>query len=360
MSEKKWSCKWTGSGRRGRTHKGKEYPRHALKYFEGEHMGMRKRIYSKSHAGSVWREGRAALSSKYIIGLLNKFVGKTYEDFKFVYDQKTKNLFKKYDLRWGELKDYLHNEPKSDYWHESFYVDDKGFIRKVPQKARHRRTLTKRQWEFNKRVKLPDFGQCREDPRYAVKMRFGTSYEETQPHEVTRNTWQPKLLGEFWVNYDKRIFKIPVWTCNSEVMMEYHRYNGYDWVKGKRVWRPFKSTQHYYKDDPEWTKKATKAENEWIPISVWGLIGGQSHVIRLPNYKRLDLIKDTEYKMKLLAKETDPLNIERLQKAIDSNTDKVEDMPEKELYNMGYGKFYTFMKRSDYEQFLQRIKGETA
>jgi hypothetical protein len=64
--------------------------------------------------------------------------------------------------------------------------------------------------------------------------------------------------------------------------------------------------------------------------------------------------------MKLLAKETDPLNIERLQKVIDDNIDKVEDMPEKELYNMGYGKFYTFMKRSDYEQFLQRIKGETA
>ena len=48
MSEKKWSCKWKGSGRRGRTHKGKEYPRHTLKYFDGTHLGMRKRIFSKS------------------------------------------------------------------------------------------------------------------------------------------------------------------------------------------------------------------------------------------------------------------------------------------------------------------------
>ena len=115
----------------------------------------------------------------------------------------------------------------------------------------------------------------------------------------------------------------------------------------------------FYKPDPEWTRKATKAEDEWIPINVWGLAGGQSYVMRLNNYKRQMIIHDVETYMKRLVKTTDPLEIERLQKLIDDNTEKIEEMPEKELYDMGYGKFYTFMKRKDYEQFLQRIKGET-
>lgn len=362
MSEKKWSVKYHGHSFRGKSGKkgGSQFPRHAMDLYEGTHLGMRKKIWSKSgrlSAGDNY--GGAGLHSKYIIGLLNKFVGKPFEDFKQIFDNKLKQ-FKKYDLTWCKLSDYIHPEPKEDYWHESFYIDEEGLIKRIPQKARHRRTLTKRQWEFNKRVKLPDLGQCRESPRDAVRKRFGAYYEETHAYEVTHSTWAPKLLGEFWINYDRRIFKIPVYTCNSEVMIEYYNYNGYDWEKGKRVWKPFKNTQRYSKPDPEWTKKATKAENEWIPVNVWGLIGGQSYVIRLPNYERQGLIADTEYKMKLLAKETDPLNIERLQKAIDDNTDKVERMPDKELYDMGYGKFYTFMKRSDYEQFLQRIKGEAA
>ena len=359
MSEKKWSCKWSSSGRRGRTHKGKEFPRHTLQYFDGTHLGMRKRIYSKSSMGSVWRDTRAAIDKKYIIGLLNKYVGKTYEELKFVYDLKTKNLRKKYNVRWNRLEDYLHDEPERNPWRESFYVDSEGLIRKVPMKARHRRTLTKRQWEYNKKVKLPNFGQCRENPRYAITRRWGVYYNDTNFYELMHNVGQPKLLGEFWVNYDKRIFKIPIWTCNSEVMIAYSNYNGYDWVQGKRVWKPFRESMRFYKPDPEWTRKATKAEDEWIPINVWGLAGGQSYVMRLNNYRRQLIIHDTETYMKRLAKTTDPLEIEHLQKLIDDNTEKIEEMPEKELYDMGYGKFYTFMRRKDYEQFLQRIKGET-
>jgi len=359
MSEKKWSCKWSSSGRRGRHHKGKEFPRHTLQYFDGTHLGMRKRIYSKSSMGSVWRDGRAAIDKKYIIGLLNKYVGKTYEELKFVYDLKTKNLRKKYNVRWNRLEDYLHNEPERNPWRESFYVDGEGLIRKVPMKARHHRTLTKRQWEYNRRVELPNFGQCRGDSRYAVTRRWGVYYNDTNFYEIMHNVRQPKLLGEFWVNYNGSIFKIPVWTCNSEVMIAYSNYNGYDWIQGKRVWIPFRESRRWYKPNAEWTRKASKAEDEWIPINVWGLVGGQSYVMRLPNHQRQMLIHDTEVCMKRLAKATDPLEIERLQNNIDYNTEKVENMPEKCLYDMGYGKFYTFMKRKDYEQFLQRTKRET-
>ena len=340
MSEKKWSCKWSSSGRRSRTHKGKEFPRHTLQYFDGTHLGMRKRIYSKSTMGSVWRDGRAALNKKYIIGLLNKYVGKPYKKLKFVYDLKTKNLRKKYNVRWNKLEDYLHKKPEENPWRESFYVDDEGIIRKVPQKVRHYRTLTKRQWDYNKKVKLPDFGPCIDNPRYAVKKRWGTYYEDTR----VSNVQIPKLLGTFWVNYNGSIFKIPIWTCNSEIMQAYKNHCN------KQVPFHLKSTSN------EWIKKAIRVVNEWIPIDVYGLPNGQSYMMRFPNISRLDIIKDSALKKIAITKETDPLIIERLQKSIEINDATVEKMPVECLYDMGYGKFYTFMKRSDYEH---RFKRET-
>ena len=355
MSEKKWSCKWKGSGRRGRHHKGKEFPRHALQYYDGTHLGMRKRIYSKSIMGAVWREGRAAIPRKYIIGLLNKYVGKTYEELKFAYDQRTKNLTKKYNICWNKLEDFLYDEPPEKPWRDSFYVDDEGIVRKVPLKARHRRTLTKKQWEFNKKVALPDFGQCRTNPKYAATRRWGVYYNETSTFDVSPKVQAPKLLGIFWVNYNGSIFKAPIWTCNSEIMRDYKNHRNYEWIKGKNVFIPFHLRRTWYKPTSEWVKKALKVENEWIPVDVWGLPSGQSHMMRFPNQTRLELIKDTEYKMQLLSKETDPITIERLQETIESNTERIKRMPEECLYDMGYGRFYTFMKKIDYEKHLNKL-----
>ena len=86
MSEKKWTLKWTSSGRRGRNHKGKEFPRHATNLYEGTHLGMRKRIWSKSSSGYVYGQRGCVLRKEYIISLLNRFVGKPFKDFKLVFD----------------------------------------------------------------------------------------------------------------------------------------------------------------------------------------------------------------------------------------------------------------------------------
>lgn len=359
MSEKKWSCKWTSSGRRGRSHKGKEFPRHTLQYYDGSRLGMRKRIWSKSSMHTVYREGKPALTSKYIIGLLNKYVGKTYEELKFVYDRRTKHL-KKYYIRWNKLEDFLHDKPEKNSWRESFYVDEDGIIRKVKQKARHKRTLTKKQWEFNKKVKIPDFGQCRENPRYAATRRWGYAYNDTNYFDIINKMQAPLLLGTFWVNYENRIFKIPVYTCCREIMRDYSNYNGWTWVRGKQVHTPFHSSHTtWHKPTNDWIKKAIRVEKEWIPINVWGLPNGQSYIMRLPNYQRVGLISSIEERIKKLASITNPIEINRLQSSIDTDTERLEKMSEMQLYDMGYGRFYTFMKRTDYEQFLNSIKRET-
>ena len=76
--------------------------------------------------------------------------------------------FKKYDIRWNTLDDFVHNEPKENTWRASFYVDDDGIVRKCKIKPRHRHTLSKKQWNFNDRVKVPNFGQVRQDRKYAA------------------------------------------------------------------------------------------------------------------------------------------------------------------------------------------------
>lgn len=355
MSDKKWSCKWTGSGRRGRTHKGKEYPRHALKYFEGTHMGMRRRVWSKSSGiGAVWREGRAALSSKYIIGLLNKFVGKTYEEFKFVYDQKTKNLFKKYDLRWGNLEDYLHDAPKEAVWHDEFYVDDEGFIRKCKRskKYHNRGVIKKRHIQFNSKVKLPYWGQLRTDPQDAVG-RSSYTWSRIMPPQYR----QPLLLGEFYVQIEHKMYKLPVYTCNQDIMITYKNYRAEEWDSKKRkyITIPFwMNTNWGYRGYS--AKDRFRVANEWINVHVYGMPYSQSCYVRMKNLDYSKYENRLEHAQTELKKQTDPLERDRLEKEIEEYKDKLESTPMYATYDMGYGPYYTFVKKVDYE----RVKGETA
>ena len=124
MRKREWSVKNKCHSFRGKSGKkgGSQYPRHAMNLFEGTHLSMKKKIVNKIgdlSSGSN-RQG-AILHSKYIIGLLNKFVGKSYKDFRRIYDSKIKNI-KKYNVYWFKLEDYLHKEPKTCYFKQEFYI----------------------------------------------------------------------------------------------------------------------------------------------------------------------------------------------------------------------------------------------
>ena len=357
MSEKNWTCKWTGSGRRGRRHKGKEYPRHTLQYYDGTHLSMRKRIWSKSQLHSVWREGRPAILSKYIIGLCNKYVGKPYQELKKAYDDRIRP-FKKYYIRWSTLDDFVHKEPEKNPWRESFYIDDEGIVRKVKQKSRHRRTLTKKQWKFNQSVSIPDFGKVRNEVwQAATKTTFG-HYLDTRDWHIPRRFEKPLLLGTFWVNYENRIFQIPIYTCCSGVFREYKNYRGWKWIDHKNVYVPF-----HERTDVSLTSKdkllSLKISKEWIPINVYGLVNGQSHMMYLPNRDKESLNNNIISWRNLQKETTDPLEFNRLEEVISESIDKANRMPDKRWYDLGYGKFYTFMKRSDYDNFLKSITKQT-
>ena len=349
MSEKKWSCKWTSSGRRGRSHIGKEYPRHALQYYEGTHLGMRKRIYSKSQAGTVWRKGRPCLSRKYIIGLLNKFVGKTYEDFKYIFDQKTKNLFKKYSIPWCKLEDFLHDSSKESYWHDEFYVDDKGFIRKCKRSKRnpYRSILKKKHIKYNSRVKTPDWGAIRSDFKWAANRTYSTVFGKPMPPQYR----EPLLLGEFFVKIGMSVYKLPVYTCNQDLFVTYYYYREESWDTKLReyVKTPFWKSNNYPEKYTEEKKRFALAHN-WMKVEVFGMKYSQDYWVRADNIDRKDCLKRITNLKTQIEKSTDLIEKRQLQDNLNYYEGKLEKYPQIALYNMGYGRYYTFVKVCDFEK----------
>lgn len=365
MSEKKWTLKWKGSGRRGRHHKGKEFPRHATNLYEGTHLGMRKRIWSKSNPGCVYGRRGCALRKEYIIGLLNKFVGKPFEDFKIVFDAKRRELIKgKHDVTWWKLEDFLHDEPKDCYWNQEFYLDDNGLIQRCKLRKRYsyHNPLSRHQIRFNERVKIPNLGVCRNDSKYQVKKSYWGRYESDSylyyGHFHTK--MGPILLGKFYVSIDKKVFKLPVYTCLSKHLVDYAEYNPshYDYNLHKYVNIPYEQYKSPFEErDVKLYKKRLQVTKDWIPVCVYpsNKLMGQDCWVYLHNHRIDELKASIANYERLIQKEQFGSNVEVYTKEILKAQEELEKIPEKQYYNMGYGKFYLFVKRSDFEREVENM-----
>lgn len=349
MSEKNWTCKYTHHGRRN----GERFPRHALKDFEGTHISMGKLCSYKSKYSWDYRN-YPEIQRKYIIGLLNKYVGKSYDDFKLAFDQRTKNLYKKYRLKWCKISDYLFDKPQECYRCTTFYLDKNNIIRRC-KKLKYRTwkfpTLSKTQKHFNERVKFPEWGQVRTDSRFDVN---------NDPHYNNRympdKFKEPLLLGTFYVVVNDKICKLPVYTCNKKIFRVYSTYRDEKWDREKR--RYIKTP--FWKADP-WdcrfinSNKRKKIAEQWLPVNVY----------TLPKLKH-DFWCEAKHKDRYNLEE----RIENLNNKINTTLDfdirleligdrnklihQLNELPETACYNLGYGRYYPFVKVSDYEKFCNK------
>ena len=358
MSEHKWIAKYRNCSFRGRHGKkgGSQFPRHQMNSFEGTHLGMRQRNKKEWH-----NHGGAALHSKYIIGLLNKFVGKSYYDFKQKFDNRLKNL-KKYNLEWCRLEDYLfYDEIKEAYcWKQKFYVDKNNIIRKCKKLSYRNRiypTLDRKQKRFNERVKLPNLGICISDSRYSHKKdNWGNYINDTYLHHTKTN---PILLGTFWVVVNQKVLKLPLYTCSSYYYREYFNYkeSHYDYSKHKYVTVPYeKYKSSLERSDYEHKKRAHLAEN-WIPVNsfISRKLNGQDYWITTTNpevIKTKERIQDLNEHLEKYP-ESDYVNDWKEQLTLCNKT--LETLSPKARINMGYGKFYLFVKRSDFKRQTENM-----
>jgi len=278
-----------------------------MEYFEGNHLGMHKRMWSKSNAGSVdvyhhtpW------VPSKYVIGLLNKFVGKPFKKFEEAWANKTKTIFKKYGTYLSEVLDYYiikEDKPQQrSRGKKQFYLDKNDIIRRIvkPRKQKSQWSIDK--WKYNTKVHIPSFCEARLSEDGPILQQFR----------------KPLLLGEFYVEISRKVLKLPVYTCSGIYFIE--RY--YDFYYN----RPNKK-----EEDPS-----------WIPVRVEGMAHRQSYFVREENktLTKLKLQLDTE----LLKDNPDKATV-------DSLREKIQKTLEYAVYDLGYGTFHTYVKRKDYENY---------
>ena len=358
MRKREWSVKNECHSFRGKRGKkgGSQYPRHTMNLFEGTHLSMKKKIVNKSgdvFSGSNYQG--AILHSKYIIGLLNKFVGKSYKDFKRVYDNKIKNI-KKYDIRWSRLEDYLHKEPKTCYFKQEFYIDENGLIQRCKLLSRYNiggPRLTKSQIKYNERVKIPDLGICRTDPNDRVTKNWFGQYDNDR-FPLHHNKRYPILLGTFWVVINKKVMRLPVYTYNSYSSIEYFNYREsfYDYKTWKYATISFE--EYINKYDKVIQKNIKQIVKDWIPVhsKISSKCYGQDYWITVENPDIAEYYQEIGICMKII--KNNPESKDEMETKISEIRERINNLPPMATINMGYGKFYLFVKRYDYELALNK------
>lgn len=358
MRKREWSVKSKCHSFRGKRGKkgGSQYPRHTMNLFEGTHLSMKKKIVNKIgdlSSGSN-RQG-AILHSKYIIGLLNKFVGKSYKDFRRIYDKKIKNI-KKYNVYWFKLEDYLHKEPKTCYFKQEFYIDENGLIQRCKLLSRYKiggPRLTKPQIRYNERVKIPDLGICRTDPRYHVTKNWCEQYNDDE-FPIHHNKRYPILLGTFWVIVNKKVMRLPVYTYNSDYSIEYFNYREsfYDYKTWKYATISFE--EYISKYDKIIQKNIKQIVKDWIPVhyKISSKCYGQDCWVTVENPDITEYRQEIVKYMKII--ENNPESKDEMETKISEIRERINILPPMATINMGYGKFYLFVKRHDYELTLNK------
>ena len=358
MRKREWSVKNKCHSFRGKRGKkgGSQYPRHTMNLFEGTHLSMKKKIVNKIgdlSSGSNYKG--VILHSKYIIGLLNKFVGKSYKDFKRVYDNKIKNI-KKYNIRWFKLEGYLHKKPKVCYFKQEFYIDENGLIQRCKLLSRYNiggPRLTKSQIKYNERVKIPDLGVCRTDPNDRITKNWFGQYDNDR-FPLHHNKRYPILLGTFWVVINKKVMRLPVYTYNSYSSIEYFNYSKsfYDYKTWK--YKTISFEEYISKYDKIIQKNIKQIVKDWIPVhsKISSKCYGQDYWITVENPDIAEYYQEIGICMKII--KNNPESKDEMEAKISEIRERINVLPPMATINMGYGKFYLFVKRYDYELALNK------
>lgn len=316
MYNKGLNCRSKHSGRQGRTKNKLRFPRHIINRYEGTHLGM--------HPIDTWSEYKWTWPNmKHVKGLINKFIGKPYNKFLKVWHAKIKSIDERIKSEFN-LKRVIDPEPiQHRFYSVKYYIDENGLIQKYKADRRHRYRyeLTKHQRRYNDNVKIPNLGVCKRVDR--------EDYAWARNHSKQN----PIMLGEFYVYFTDRTVKVPVYTCNSNLMLEYYRAKDLnEFIKD----RDFKLEE----------KKRTLTEI-WSPIKECPYFGnpisssldGQYIFTEVPNKYREMYIK--EYNIALSIGDVERANELEIRIARTPKTNKVD---------IGYGKFYLFVKRKDIEK----------
>ena len=296
---KKWKIRGEGGDSIFR-----KFDRHTINYYGGKRLSIRRR--SLNHVKNPWfYKSSTWIPSKYINGLIIKYLGKPYSSFKRKYDERTKE-FKKSGLNTTkELKYYFGED-------EDFVVDDNGLIQ-LSGKDSYRKHYNKIA-EYNKvNLKLPNLGKVRSAPRgkeYYYPVNDFKGYIKGFPS-----------IGIGYIIHEHNIYKIPIYVTDS--MLAFNDRNKF------RLW--YKPT----------IKKVEEFEKEWELPYVPGIPECISYKVKEPNSEIAKYNKAIEE-----CEEKEKINNYKL---------ILSSLPKEVVNDYGVGRVIFLVKRKDLNE-SNRIK----
>lgn len=323
MYNKALNCRFKHTGRQGRSKRRIGFPRHIINRYEGTHLPMKKTYSGWDDWHGPW------INYNHVIGLINRFVNKPYNEFLKVWHAKLRSVSECIRQTYSLRRIIDMEKVRHRVYSLEFYVDKDGIIRRYEQtsRPRYRSQLTKYQRKYNDSVKIPNLGVCKSEH---------TAYEFLRHHSKTN----PILLGDFYVALEGNVVKVPVYTCCSQLMIDY--YNA-------------KKLSEYIEDrDLKLEEKKRRITESWLPIkptNYWNSnpislnLEHQYIFKEIPNPERARLIR-------FLNTAISEGNTEEANKL----RDIIVNTPKTRAVDIGYGKFYLFVKKVDYEKQLKILR----
>lgn len=351
MSEKKWSLK-------DNTDKVELlYSRRMMNNYEGTHLGMSRRWTHKSGPMSTsWTKNYKKIGEvprKYIIGLLNKFIGKSYNDFvneyshklssfegvnkddylKYIAQSKIENdiFHKKFSHNSGcDFRDRHIYQPYGGY--RPYYVDDNGIIQKakLDDTCTNKKGFNKIQLTYNSRLYIPKFKD--------VKIYNNSNYRND--YILKQEFKQPLYFFDAFIKIENKIVKLPLYGCIEPIFIDYNLYCNHH-KNGKGFYK--RGTFHltlFTHSEPQ----AQNIENEWVGIS-WQDIPKVKHEQHYHVYCENSKYNEIKNKIDICeAKGEDTTQLRR----------KLNNTPKLIYQDLGFGnEIRYFIKRSDYEKTIK-------
>lgn len=274
MSEKKWSLKDNAEKVE------LVYSRRMMNNYEGTHLGMSRRWTHKSGPMSTgWTKNYknyGEVPRKYIIGLLNKFIGKPYKDFINEYNHKLNsfNGINKDDY----LKYIAQSKVENDIFHEKFshnsgcdfrdrhiyqpyggyrpyYVDDNNLIQrsKLDDTCTNKKGFNKLQLNYNSRLYIPKFKDVK-------------TYNDSNHYRnyiLKKEFYDPLYFFDAFVKIENKIVKLPLYGCINQIYCDYNNYCHYH-KDGKGFY--YKGSKYPHDLFVSRESKAEIIEREWVGI----------------------------------------------------------------------------------------------
>ena len=148
--------------------------------------------------------------------------------------------------------------------------------------------------------------------------------------------------------------RLPVYTYNSYSSIEYFNYREsfYDYKTWKYATISFE--EYISKYDKIIQKNIKQIVKDWIPVhsKISSKCYGQDYWITVENPDIAEYYQEIGICMKII--KNNPESKDEMEAKISEIRERINVLPPMATINMGYGKFYLFVKREDYELALNK------